>query len=154
MKSVKVETTNLPGTSGAPKGMQVVWLEGDAYLNFEVQAEFVEHLSIVPGSTLICLAPGEELPEAEEGWETVGGNRDPYLSTVLVEWHSGVTGSVTLERGDRYRVQVKRAPKPKTASIWYAEGSKYPFRCGFCAQGHTEKAFKCANCGRTLVTND
>ena len=120
MKSVTVKTlqeSRIRGFCG-----REVWTEcGGSHLGESIYLD----LAIVPGSTLLCLAPGESLPEAE-GWETVDEQTEgaSNINVGIQRSHCyGInwTGTVVANKGDCLRLQVRRAPKPKTAVLLRAD---------------------------------
>jgi hypothetical protein len=93
------------------------WAEGCKERAFDLSREFFDKVQIAPGSTLVCYAPDEK---PEEGWETVD-HRSATMQTTVFNEISVNPKYVPLERGDCYRVQVRRATKPKTAVLLVKE---------------------------------
>jgi hypothetical protein len=113
-------------------------------------ASLMTVLGIVPGSTLLCLAPGEELPQGDEGWETV------YRFTAKTDGDEVVLRG--MHKGDESEVRVRRAPKPKTAVLetWTEQDGKETtarqqwWRCSGCLYTKasiTRMKDSCPNCG-------
>jgi hypothetical protein len=147
MKSVKVKSVNY-----TPNGSPNIQFNHKEYDDWTcgVGAALLDDLHVLPGSTLLCLAPGERLPEAE-GWQTVdeaviGGDGQPIRVAMLVG--QGWEKERLLNGGDLVRLQacVKPPPKPKTAVL---ELPRYK-RCGAC--GASQPSLYnvgdiCAECG-------
>ena len=133
---------------------------GDRGQNFRTGSTRMRDLGLEEGSTLLCLAPGEEVPE-EAGWETVGsadfrGYR--VMEPQVLRWgigndHNTMTYPATIRKGDAYRVQVRRA-KPKTAvrlRHHVNPGNVHPggydgWQCSECNLPHAAFVLDCPNC--------
>jgi hypothetical protein len=106
---------------------------------------------------------GETVPEAEDGWETVAAGTQQVVGMKRSDGAIVPLPHPALEHGDSYRVQVRRAPKPKTAVLMRADvvpgkSITKPVRRWFCGACHDflserhvspgeREPTECPNCG-------
>lgn len=159
MKSVRINLKSDRDTE--------TWLltyEKGSYSSSQIGKAIAHDLAIVPGSTHVCYAPGETVPEAGEGWETVADETVTTLKPAIFGFNDHACAQVALLRsGDRARVQILRAPKPKEAVLLRVKvgpGILFPARgftrwdCGECHYSHfsdTPNPTKCANCSAVFT---
>lgn len=112
MKSVKVKQI-----AEQEDNRPLLSYSGGQYGSTLVGYNLLSDLGIVAGSTIICLPPGESLPEA--GWTSLRRETVTGKHPIIFGFHAAGCAFVgECSDGDTVEVRVKRAPKPKAAVLW------------------------------------